>query len=124
MKLLLHLLIIIPILGFLLSIVVPRKAETALSRVAFLSIALHFLVAVAFLSIWIFSGAPVMDVKDITIYKSPGYEYFIDFSFDRISAVYVFVGSFLAFLVTIYSRYYLHRELGYKRFFNTVMFFY
>jgi NADH:ubiquinone oxidoreductase subunit 5 (subunit L)/multisubunit Na+/H+ antiporter MnhA subunit len=124
MKLLLHLLIIIPILGFLLSIVVPRKAETTLSRVAFLSIGLNLLVAVVFLVMWIFNGFPVMDVKDITIYKSTGYEYFIDFSFDRISAVYVFVGSFLAFLVTIYSRYYLHREVGYKRFFNTIMFFY
>jgi NADH-quinone oxidoreductase subunit L len=124
MKLLLHLLIIIPIVGFLLSIIVPRKAETLLSRVAFLSIGLNLLVAIAFLILWIFNGSPVMDVKDITIYKSAGYEYFIDFSFDRISAVYVFVGSFLAFLVTIYSRYYLHREVGYKRFFNTIMFFY
>jgi NADH-quinone oxidoreductase subunit L len=124
MKLLLHLLIIIPIVGFLLSIIVPRKAETTLSRVAFLSIGLNLLVAVVFLVMWILNGSPVMDVKDITIYKSTGYEYFIDFSFDRISAVYVFVGSFLAFLVTIYSRYYLHREVGYKRFFNTIMFFY
>jgi NADH:ubiquinone oxidoreductase subunit 5 (subunit L)/multisubunit Na+/H+ antiporter MnhA subunit len=27
-------------------------------------------------------------------------------------------------LVTLYSRYYLHRETGYKRFFNTILFFY
>ena len=30
----------------------------------------------------------------------------------------------LTFLITVYSRYYLHRETGYKRFFNTVWFFY
>jgi NADH:ubiquinone oxidoreductase subunit 5 (subunit L)/multisubunit Na+/H+ antiporter MnhA subunit len=38
--------------------------------------------------------------------------------------VYLLVGAFLTFLVTIYSRYYLHREHGYKRFFNTILFFY
>ncbi|WP_374226353.1 hypothetical protein [Flavobacterium davisii] len=27
-------------------------------------------------------------------------------------------------MVTIYSRYYLHREKGYKRFFMTVLFFF
>ena len=36
----------------------------------------------------------------------------------------MFVGSFLTFLVAIYSRVYLHRENGYKRFFNTILFFY
>ncbi len=121
---LLHLLIIIPILGFVLSVVTPRNDETLLSRVAFISIGLNLLVATVFLVVWILNGAPVLDVKDITLFKTAGYEYFIDFSFDRISAVYVFVGSFLVFLVTIYSRYYLHRENGYKRFFNTIMFFY
>lgn len=38
--------------------------------------------------------------------------------------VYLLVGSLLTFMVTIYSRYYLHREPGYKRFYNTILFFY
>ena len=38
--------------------------------------------------------------------------------------VYALVGSFLTFLVTIYCSYYLHREDGYKSFFNTIMLFY
>ena len=50
--------------------------------------------------------------------------FFIDFDFDKITAVYTFVGSFLTFLVTLYSRAYMHRESGYKRFFNTILFFY
>src|SRR6185436_13229254 len=62
--------------------------------------------------------------KDLILFESPGYEFFIDFNFDKITAVYLWVGSFLTFLVTIYSRYYLHREIGYKRFFNSILFFY
>jgi NADH:ubiquinone oxidoreductase subunit 5 (subunit L)/multisubunit Na+/H+ antiporter MnhA subunit len=67
---------------------------------------------------------PVLDLKDAVVFKTSKYEFFIEFYFDKITAVYLFVGSFLTFLVTLYSRYYLHREDGYKRFFNTVLFFY
>ncbi|MFT7251784.1 MAG: NADH-quinone oxidoreductase subunit L, partial [Flavobacterium sp.] len=52
------------------------------------------------------------------------YEFFIDFYFDKISAVYLFIGALLTSMITTYSRYYLHREKGYKRFFNTVLFFF
>jgi NADH-quinone oxidoreductase subunit L len=69
-------------------------------------------------------GHPVLDEKDIVLFKSPGYEFFIDFYFDKITATYLFVGSFLTFLVALYSRLYLHREKGYERFFNTILFFY
>jgi NADH:ubiquinone oxidoreductase subunit 5 (subunit L)/multisubunit Na+/H+ antiporter MnhA subunit len=58
------------------------------------------------------------------LYRSEEYEFFLDFYFDKITAVYVFVGSLLTFMVTLYSRAYLHREAGYKRFFNTILFFY
>jgi NADH-quinone oxidoreductase subunit L len=87
-------------------------------------IGLHMLSFQAFLIYWIVQGRPVMDLKDFVLFKTDGYEFFIDFYFDIITAVYLFVGSILTFLVTVYSRYYLHREVGYKRFFNTILFFY
>ena len=43
---------------------------------------------------------------------------------DRITLVYLLLGSLITFVITVYSRYYLHREEGYKRFFNTILFFY
>ena len=44
--------------------------------------------------------------------------------FDLVTATYLLTGAYLTMLVTIYSRYYLHRESGYKRYFNTILFFY
>lgn len=58
------------------------------------------------------------------MYQTKGYTFLIDFYFDEVTAVYLFVGALLTFLITVYSRYYLHRESGYKRFFNTVLLFY
>jgi NADH-quinone oxidoreductase subunit L len=116
--------IILPLAGFLVSLLIPAKREILISGVAVSTVSLHFFSALAFLAYWLFSGYPTLDVKEIVLFNSTGYEFFIDFDFDAITAVYLFVGSFLTFLVTIYSRAYMHREAGYKRFFNTILFFY
>jgi NADH:ubiquinone oxidoreductase subunit 5 (subunit L)/multisubunit Na+/H+ antiporter MnhA subunit len=57
------------------------------------------------------------------VYSSENYEFFIDFLVDKLTLVFALLGASLTFLITIYSRYYLHREDGYKRFFNTILFF-
>jgi len=121
---LLQLFIVIPLAGFILSLLIPGKQETLMSRVAFSTVGLHLLSFLVFAVYWFIDGMPSYDLKDIVLFKTTGYEFFIDFYFDRVTATYLFVGAFLTFLVTIYSRYYLHRETGYKRFFNTILFFY
>jgi len=124
MDVFLNFFILIPLLGFLISLLIPGKKETLLSWTAFVTVGLHMVAAWGFLLKWLLGEHKTLNIKDIGLYKHTGYEFFIDFSFDKITAVYLFVGSFLIFLVTIYSRYYLHREVGYKRFFNTILFFY
>jgi NADH-quinone oxidoreductase subunit L len=116
--------ILLPLIGFLISLLLPSRNETLLSRWAFVVIGIHMMAFQAFLLYWLIQGHPTADFKDLVIFKAPDYEFFIDFYFDSITAVYLFVGSILTFLVTVYSRYYLHREVGYKRFFNTILFFY
>jgi NADH:ubiquinone oxidoreductase subunit 5 (subunit L)/multisubunit Na+/H+ antiporter MnhA subunit len=72
---------------------------------------------------WVVAGHVPVNVKELVIYRSSGYEFFLDLYFDKITALYLFIGAMLSFLITIYSRYYLHREEGFKRFFNTILFF-
>src|SRR5436190_7065697 len=124
MTLILKLFILIPLIGFLVSLVLPAKKEGLISWSAFCVVGLHLLLTLIFLGSWIYNGFPNYDLKDIVLYKTTGYEFFIDFAFDKITAVYLFVGSFITFLITIYSRYYMHRENGYRRFFNAILFFY
>lgn len=124
MEQILQFFILAPIVGFVLSLLVPSKKETAISLVAFAAVGAHLVVAWGFLLYWLFNGMPILNLKEIVLYRAAEYEFFVDFYFDKITATYLFVGSFLTFLVTVYSRYYLHRENGYKRFFNTILFFY
>ena len=116
--------VLIPLLGFVSSLFMREKAETALSRVAFVTVALHFVLLLSYSVWWLTNGHVPFDEKDFVVFQSTNYEFFIDLCFDKINLVYMLTGGFLVMLVTIYSRYYLHRETGYKRFFNTLLFFY
>ena len=124
MTLLLEFFILIPIAGFILSLLIPGKKENVISWVVYFTVGIHFASFIVFIVYWLSQGHPTLNLKDIVLFHTDGYEFFIDFYFDKITAVYMFVGSFLTFLVAIYSRVYLHRENGYKRFFNTILFFY
>ncbi len=116
--------IMIPLVGFLISFFIPERNEKALSIITFSTVGLQMLASVVFVIYWFSIGHPVINVKDLVLFRSEGYEFYIDLMFDKITLTYLLVGALLTFLVTIYSRYYLHREKGYKRFFNTVLFFY
>ncbi|MEO8472746.1 MAG: proton-conducting transporter membrane subunit [Chryseolinea sp.] len=124
MEQILQFFILAPIVGFALSLLIPGRKETAISIIAFGAVGAHLAVAWGFLIYWFVKGMPILNLKEIVLYRAAEYEFFVDFYFDEITATYLFVGSFLTFLVTVYSRYYLHRENGYKRFFNTILFFY
>lgn len=116
--------ILLPLAGLVVSLLVSPFREKALSRVAFLTAGVQHLLSLGFVGWWIATGADDLNIKEMVLYRTSGYEFFIDLYFDRITAVYLIIGSLLTFLVTVYSRTYLHREPGYKRFFNSVLLFY
>lgn len=121
---LLQLFIIIPLIGFLLSLAAPRKRERIISGIAISALSLHGLGVLAFSSYWLLKGYPLLDIKHVTLFQARDFEIFIDFFFDKTTAVFALVGALITFLVAVFSRYYLHREEGFKRFFNTLLFFY
>lgn len=116
--------ILLPFLGFIISLFLPESKEKAISWTAFGTVFLQLVGLVAFIIFWIIDGAKDLNLLELSILKTAHYEFFIDFYFDQISAVYLFIGALLTSMITTYSRYYLHREKGYKRFFNTVLFFF
>lgn len=117
---LMHIIVLMPVVGYLVSIFLPRRSEAALSYAAIGTFGSVLLGAWALVALWAVNDFTILDVKDLVLFHAVGYEYFIDLHFDEITAFYLIVGSFLSFVVAIYSRVYLHRETGYKRFFNTI----
>ncbi|VXB06891.1 NADH-Ubiquinone oxidoreductase (Complex I), chain 5 N-terminus [Flavobacterium sp. 9AF] len=116
--------IALPFLGFVFSLFIPEKKEAVISWVAFGTVFTQLISITIFIVFWIIEGTLDLNLKEFTLMKTSHYEFFIDFYFDKVTAVYLFVGALLTSMITTYSRYYLHREKGYKRFFNTVLFFF
>lgn len=116
--------IFLPLVGFGINLLIPKNREQLLSWSAFFVVGLHLVGFHVFFIYWLWQGYPTLDYKELVLYKTMNYEFVLDFYFDKITATYLLVGSFLTFLITLYSRYYMHRESGYKRFFNTLLFFY
>ncbi len=124
MEYLLHYFLVIPLLGYLISLLIPSKNEFAISRLAFITLSIQLAFAIGFSIAWLKSGHRDINLAEFSLYKTQGYDFLIDLYFDRVSALFLLMGAFLTFLITYYSRFYLHREQGFKRFFNTILLFY
>ena len=118
-----HAYIGLPLIGFLLSLIVQRTKEKLLSVISYSTAAVQLLLVLIYGISWLNMGSNPAQFKELSVYKAENYEFFIDFLVDKLTLIFALLGSTLTFLITIYSRYYLHREEGYKRFFNTILFF-
>lgn len=123
MNILLILLILIPGFGFIISLILPERSEKLISGAAFVTTGAQVLLVTFFIILWMNAGAEPIHIKELTLYHSGHYSFFIELYFDHISAVYLLFASILSYLIAVYSRYYMHRERGYKRFFNTKLLF-
>ncbi|MDO9551143.1 proton-conducting transporter membrane subunit [Rhodonellum sp.] len=116
--------VLIPLIGFLISLLLSGNNERPLSRLALFTVSLQLIGVTGYIVYWIIQGMHPINIRELDIYNNGEYQFLLDFYFDSITAVYLFVGAFVTFLITRYSRFYLHMEEGYKRFFNTMLFFF
>ncbi|MEJ0102521.1 MAG: proton-conducting transporter membrane subunit [Bacteroidota bacterium] len=124
MQQILQLFIWLPLAGFLTSLLIPKKKEKIISGIAIISAAIHLVACTGFILFWLWNGHAALDIKHIVLYKTTAFEFFIDFYFDKTTAVFAFVGSLIILLVSVFSRFYMHRDGGFKRFFNTFLLFF
>ncbi len=123
MEFYIQLFVLIPLIGFILSIIVPNK-EKLISWISLSTVGIHLFFTLGFICFWSMNDHQPINLKEFSIYKANGYDFFIDLYFDKITAVFTLIGAFLTFLIVAYCRTYLHREEGYKRFFSIILFFY
>ena len=124
MNVLLQYFILLPLLAFVVSLFLSERYEAVISKWTIGTVLLQLLGLTGFLVLWMIEGQPSLNLNEITLLKTVNYEFFVDFYFDSITAVYLIIGTILTGMIAKYSRYYLHREKGYKRFFNTLLLFF
>ena len=116
--------LLFPFISFLAVLCTPEGKERLISQNSIYAIGITLFLLLSFLLNWAARGMPVYNIKELVLYANKHYVFLIDFYFDEVSAIYLFVGAFIAFLVIRYSSYYMHLEKGYKRFFANILFFY
>jgi NADH:ubiquinone oxidoreductase subunit 5 (subunit L)/multisubunit Na+/H+ antiporter MnhA subunit len=117
-------LVLIPIAGLLISFLPANKQERLIFGIALSTVGLQVLLTFAYALWWLTQGGQPVFHEGAVLYHAQHSAFSIDFFFDRNTMVYGTVTSAITFLVLIFSRYYIHREKGYQRFFNNVLFFY
>jgi len=123
MNQLLALFIAIPFLAFLVSLFWQNKSEKAIGRIVRFTKVLYILVALSFAGWWIANGLTPVTYHVGKLYQTDHFVFVVELYYDEITAVFSIVGAFLFFLVATFSKYYMHRDQGYKRFFNTILLF-
>lgn len=124
MSALLPLLSVVPLLVLILCFLLPARWERAISSVALGGLALECILFLVLLYLWGMQGFAPFAQTGITLYASPHYSFSVDFYFDAIAAVFFGITCLVSLLILAFSKYYMHRDPGFKRFYCTVLFFF
>ncbi len=115
--------IFVPLAAFIITLLWKNRDEKLIGRVVRISKVFYILAALAFATGWVVNGLTPIQYQLATLYQSENFVFAIQFYYDEITAVFSIVGSLLFFLVATFSKYYMHRDEGFKRFFNTILLF-
>lgn len=123
MNQLLHYFILLPFVGMALSAIPHKNREALIFWLATATLLVQGVGLAVLSAAWISGGAVPLFEKFLVYYQHGEDEFSLDLYFDKLSMVYGLMAVFLATMIALFSRYYMHRDPGYKRFYNNMMFF-
>lgn len=124
MEQLLQLFVILPLAGIIIGFFLNRFREKLISGTALAVVGVQLLGIIVFTVYWLLHGAPALEQNSVVFYEQDNIKIFLNFYFDRVTVLFGITGALITLLVLVFSKYYLHRDEGYKRFFVTVLLFF
>jgi NADH-quinone oxidoreductase subunit L len=121
---LLTLLLIIPVIGWFGCALMRKQWERTIFTIAMTAMLLELAVFLVFGYLWLVSGAAPVSVDLGSLYAAEHYDFTLDFYFDTLAAVFLAVAIVMTALIFVFSKFYMHREQGYKRFYYTILLFF
>ena len=119
---LIYLLLLVPFISGCIIAFGGARSEHFIARTASFAARANGLLTSALLILWFANGQRHLDLRGFEIYRTGDYALGVAFYIDSMSALFLFLVTFLSNMVIIYSRHYLHREPGYQKFFACLMF--
>jgi NADH-quinone oxidoreductase subunit L len=115
---------IIPFIGFLLSFIPDTKSERAIHNIALITISLFTLLSISLIFLYNQWTNGQLSYQALTLYRDGHVTLTLAFYADILSIVYAVIGGIIGLMVIRFSKFYMHRDRGYKRFFSHVLLFY
>lgn len=116
--------VLIPFLGFVLSLLFNRTQEKAITSIAIGTVGMHLLLVLLATADWLMSGRQTLSLKYWQLFEHEGFKFILDFYLDKVTLVFAIVGAIITLLVALFSKFYMHRDEGFKRYFNSLLLFY
>ncbi|NOY00870.1 MAG: hypothetical protein GXP30_14235, partial [Verrucomicrobia bacterium] len=124
MSLLLYALLLVPFLSLVISYLFPNDNEKAIFATSIAGVAIDYVILIVVAILWVGNGFQPIFVEGPVLYHTGKADFSISFLIDGYSLVYLLTATFLTGIIIMFSRNYMHREKGFKRFFNNIKFFY
>lgn len=124
MNSLFYLLLLTPLVSLLVSFLFSNKNEKGIFITSLVSVIVNYIALIVVIIIFISKGFEPIFIKGPVLYQAADIDFTISFFLDGFGLVYLFTATFLTGIIIIFSKNYVHREKGYKRFFNNIKFFY
>ncbi|MCE2833852.1 MAG: hypothetical protein LW694_05680 [Chitinophagaceae bacterium] len=113
----------IPLLGFLATLPWDNRQERVIAGIVRVTKVVYALVAVGYALAWWWTGSPDADHTLVSLFEKEGFIFSVVFRYDAMTAAFSITGALLFLVVATFSKYYMHRDEGYKRYFNTILLF-
>jgi len=98
----------------------PQHQEHRIAAISLWMTRLKGLAVLGLLTTWALNGFKNYEYQWLVLYQHDEYQFPLLFFLDRVSATYLFVVWAIFSAIVKYCRVYLHREAGYKRFFQAI----
>ncbi|MDD1612802.1 MAG: NADH-quinone oxidoreductase subunit E [Methylococcaceae bacterium] len=112
--------VLLPLLGFLLIFFSPAHQEHRIAAISLWMTRIKGLAVLGLLTAWALNGFKNYEYQWLVLYRHDDYQFPLLFFLDRVGATYLFVVWAIFSAIVKYCRVYLHREAGYKRFFQAI----
>jgi NADH-quinone oxidoreductase subunit L len=116
--------ILIPFIGFVISLIPNNHQEKWIYRTVFMTLITHFLLLTFLCVNGIFQDDFNLFFEGPALYKTNTSNFSFHLYFDVQTGFFAWITDFILILVSTFSKTYLHREKGFKRFFNNMLFFF
>ncbi|PCJ80060.1 MAG: hypothetical protein COA49_09910 [Bacteroidetes bacterium] len=124
MSYLLYALLLSPLFALVVGFGLSNENEKGIFYVSFLSAIVNYGVLLIVSFLWFKGGFEPIFIQGPVLFHTGHADFAISFLIDGYSLSYLFTATFLTAIIIVFSKNYIHREKGYKRFFNNIKFFY